>query len=245
MNKLLIYTALWKRPEITAICFEGIKRLQAYDPERFDITPFCVVSTEEDAALCEYYEFDHCMAPNIPLGRKWNIGLRQALDNLEWDYLVQIGSDDLLHSHLLESYDRIIQDGIPHAGVRDLYFVNPATREAISYTYSRTFYRLIGAGRIFSRTALEASFPLWNDGINKALDFSSENKLISSGYPHHIINTESPRVLDIKSSTNIWSFDRLMRNGQGTKVPFDLALEWVSETERELIEELCTTQHVA
>lgn len=245
MIKLAIYTALWKRPQITKICFEGIKRLMRYNPAKFHITPVCVVSTLDDAAICEEYGFEFVFTDNLPLGQKWNTGLKYALENITFDYLVQIGSDDLLDSHILESYEKVITAGIHHAGVQDLYFIDPSTRRAIKYRYSTQFLRLIGAGRIFSRAALERSYPLWDNEINKSLDRSSEHQLILSGYPHRIIKTEEPRVIDIKSAMNIWSYDHLMDNGKGEPVAFESAISWVGDKERELIDELCTIPRVA
>ena len=240
MRNILIYTALWKRPEITKICFEGIKRLQDYDRTRFNIKVLCVVSSDSDKHLCNDYGFNYCTADNKPLGKKWNTGLRFALDNLNWEYLIQIGSDDLLDGHLLESYELVMQKGWHHAGVRDLYFVEPTERKAIKYTYSSRFLRLIGAGRIFSRTALDTTYPLWDDNLNKSLDHSSENRLILAGYPPYFIETDEPRVIDIKSVVNIWPYSHIEDGGQGEGVDIDEALSFVGVKERKLIDELCT-----
>src|SRR5688500_10590245 len=99
--KLLIYTAVWQRPEITEICFMGIKRLQKI--HKFYISDFAVISEDSMLRLCNKYGVDWCMHENLRLGSKKNYGVKQALKK-DFDYMIEIDSDDLLKNEVLTTY---------------------------------------------------------------------------------------------------------------------------------------------
>lgn len=99
--RLLVFLAAWKRPEITEICFKGIERLRKNS--RFPIEAFCVISEDEKVGLCEKYGIKWTFYKNEPLGEKKNHGLTEAM-KLDWDYLIEIGSDDILKDELIELY---------------------------------------------------------------------------------------------------------------------------------------------
>ena len=96
--KIKALITLWKRPEITRICFEGVNRLK-----QFGVEPICIYSDKENEALVKEYGFEGYYHDNLPLGRKNNFGLKKALES-EWDYFTQIGSDDLISNKLFEIY---------------------------------------------------------------------------------------------------------------------------------------------
>src|SRR5688572_14122986 len=102
--KLLVFLAVWRRPEITEICFMGIKRLQNYSLS-FHVAPFAVISEESMIPLCERYGVEWCMHENLPLGAKKNFGLSQLRDK-DFDFMMEIGSDDLILGELLNQYEK-------------------------------------------------------------------------------------------------------------------------------------------
>lgn len=138
---VLCLTALYKRPEVTAICFRGLCR----NREEFNIRVLAVHSGGF-GDLCREYDvipFEH---RNLPLGEKWNAGLREAL-KYKWDYLLTIGSDDLLSNELLRMYSW--QDeaaGINRCGILDV----ATERKAI---FENSY--VIGCGRIIRRDVIE------------------------------------------------------------------------------------------
>jgi hypothetical protein len=90
-TKILIYLAVWKRPQITELCFLGIQRLR----RSFNVEALAVISEEEMKPLCEKYGVHWVMYKNEPLGEKKNYGLRKAKE-FDFEYLMEIGSDDKL-----------------------------------------------------------------------------------------------------------------------------------------------------
>lgn len=148
--RLLVFLAVWKRPEITEICFMGIDRLRKNS--RFPIEALAVISEESMIQLCEKYNIRWTFYKNDPVGEKKNHGLNEAM-KFEWDYLLEIGSDDLVKDELLELY-------APFFGKYDLF----GTKDAVIINSADGMCRRLksdttyGLGRCISRKALQCSY---------------------------------------------------------------------------------------
>lgn len=231
-TKLLIYMALWKRPEITEICFLGVNRLR--DSGLFPIEAFAVLSEVSMIPLCEKYNIGWCWHENKPVGRKKNYGLSQAY-KLDWDYLIEIGSDDVLKTELLKLY-------APYFGVKDFLginhfaYVDSKNGDTRAYRSTTSF----GLGRAFSRKVLDTvGTDLWPDGISKGLDNNSTFLLARKGILETRIKSEVPLAIDIKGEDNIWSFEHLASQGRGKPYDLDLLISDLSDEEKIAIKELC------
>lgn len=146
--KLLVFLAVWRRPEITEICFMGINRLRASG--LFKIDTMAVISEESMIPLCEKYDIDYTFYKNQPLGEKKNAGLNAAMLK-SWDYLIEIGSDDLLKTEILECYRPMFERGEEFFGIKDFLFLNSENGDCRRLK-SDTVY---GAGRCISRKLIE------------------------------------------------------------------------------------------
>jgi hypothetical protein len=221
-TKLLFFLAVWKRPEITEICFMGLNRLK--NTGKFPMEFLAVISEEEMIPLCEKYGVQWVMHENLPLGRKKNFGLREALKK-EFDYLVELGSDDLIKDELLELYRPSFERRVSMIGMTSFAFIDSATGRAKLYKVGTmgTF----GLARCFRRDVLESIGDLWPDGVNKGLDNASHLKLLRHGVFGKRLLTHTPVAVDIKSEVNIWSYDAL----QGTEITFEEAVEGLSKEE--------------
>lgn len=219
--KLLFFIPVWKRPQITEICFMGINRLR----ESFDIDAFAVISEEEMKPLCDKYNVKYCMYKNHPLGEKKNYGIGQSLQ-LEWDYLIEIGSDDLVKDDLIKSYMPFFGHR-PTIGASEFIHLNSKTGEC------RSFKSMIhGAATAISRQTVERFKKLWDDSRSIGLDKNVTNLLVTNGVMGKRVTGE-PKVIDIKSDVNIWKF-----NKRGVKYPFDQAMKGLSEQEITAIKRL-------
>jgi len=150
MIKILIYIAAWQRREITKLCYDGVERLQAYNPDKYDIDCLVVYSDDLDGLLAKTYDFHTVHAPNLPLGRKFNIGLESAM-GMEFDYLMQLGSDDLLSNNALDLYYPELEKGTELIGIKDLAFVDSTTKQAKYFEYTK----IIGGGRCIKKSVIE------------------------------------------------------------------------------------------
>ena len=144
LPKILILIPVWKRPEITKICFNGLDRLR----EHRSLDVLAVISEVEYIDLCNDHKVDHTFFENQPLGRKKNHGLKVALES-DWDYLIEINSDDLISNKLIDIYDSCTDD---YLALRNFCFVDSVTLE-VRQVESATAY---GIGRRYSRKAVEA-----------------------------------------------------------------------------------------
>lgn len=145
--RLLVFLAVWKRPEITEICFMGLNRLRKNS--RFPIECFAVISEESMIGLCDKYDIKWTFYKNEPLGEKKNHGLTEAM-KLEWDYLIEIGSDDLIKDELIEKYSEYAGKH-EMFGTKDAVIIDSETGRC-RRLQSDTVY---GLGRCISRKVFE------------------------------------------------------------------------------------------
>ena len=100
--KILILTPFWKRPEIVQEYVKSVQRLKSVaDIQLLAILSFEDPNYKEVLDLIDGWYF--CHADNSPLGKKKNEGLEFAME-FEWDYLLELNSDSIVNSRLLEIY---------------------------------------------------------------------------------------------------------------------------------------------
>jgi glycosyltransferase involved in cell wall biosynthesis len=227
--KLLFFLAVWKRPEITEICFMGLKRLR--ESGKFPIDVLAVISEESMIPLCEKYDVKYCMHENQPLGAKKNFGLQCALE-LDFDYLVEIGSDDLIKTELLDRYAPLFKRGVSVIGICNFAVIDSGT--GACKEYREGFSASFGLARTMKRDVIERIGKLWPDEINKGLDGKSHFKITKAGFFGKRVSTDEPLAIDIKSDVNIWSFDQL----PGSRISFEKATKGLSEEEIEALKAL-------
>lgn len=82
------------RHEIATVC---LRQLRVVCDEIGDATAVLVGAEKVFSDLADELSFWWVNSPNSPLGTKWNDGLYFAGINLEADYIVRFGSDDVVH----------------------------------------------------------------------------------------------------------------------------------------------------
>lgn len=195
--KILAFVAVWKRPDITRRCFEGIKRL--------GLPIFAVVSEDWAEELCKEFKADYVRTPNEPLGKKFNTGLEQALKK-DFDYLMTIGSDNLINPELLKIYEYHMKKGVGLIGVDKVYFIQGEECKRVDYQL-----QIIGAARMISKDALEVAKQV------KVRFLKSVGGVIS-GHPteekylpvHRAINGDRSGILEIigEPEIRLWDSER-------------------------------------
>lgn len=207
--KILTFTPVWQRPDIFAICLKGIKRLMAYDPQRFQIQPFFMVSESWAATLLQKNKFDFIYVANNPLGAKKNEGLKYAIQNYKFDYLMELGSDDLLTSAYLELIEPYMKAQAPQFHPSSIYLIDVKNSATAYWETSK----ILGAGRCISCEALKkVRVPLWNPEGQRGMDTYSWNMLLRHGIGNTIIKANEIYALDIKSEVNINQLGAFMKS---------------------------------
>lgn len=200
--RIVTFTAVWRRPEIFKICLKGIRRLIDYDPARFQIEPFFVVSEISQMRQLAHEGLDFIFHKNNPVGEKLNAGLRCVMENFEFDYLLEIGSDDLIANNYLDDIEPWLRAKIPQLAATRLHFIDSITGMITFFETAAIF----GLGRCISRATLERFAPdynLWNDYIDRGHDRASWRNMVQKHIPVLRVSNRRFSLLDIKSEENI------------------------------------------
>ncbi|VXD14067.1 hypothetical protein PL8927_270242 [Planktothrix serta PCC 8927] len=189
INKIIIYTCVWGRPELTRIVLSYYAHLKKELSGKIHLE-LLAVGSEGDASrkLCEECGFDYLEYPNQPLSSKWEYGLNQCA-NYDPDGVIIVGSDDIVSQNLIEFYDRQLKDNLVFCGLQDAYFFDVNNQNLVwwtGYSGKKDPVRVgetIGMGRCLSRTLLDKlEFSIWKGlDINSSLDGAMTRKLEQLG----------------------------------------------------------------
>lgn len=154
-----------------------------------------VVSSPEELLYYSTPNVYVIMAPNSPLGRKFQAGVDFAR-HLNPDAIVILGSDDLLHKDFYTIFtctgfcnDQPVKQVI---GFKEWYVWSGAHLYHFEYLASQT----LGGGRIYPRAILEAlDWKLFDPTRNRLLDDYAYDK-IKNNYGQRVI--DEPYILAIK-----------------------------------------------
>lgn len=215
MKDIVVFVAIWGRPKVVEIFAKGIERLQEELYGEYAFHVVAAVSNKADQDTCRDLGFETIGASNEALGLKMNYLCQEAL-NIPADYYLQMGSDNLISKEWIRMACKQIDNGADMVAGRSLYFIDPYSWRACNYTYWTPTLNHMGAGRMFRPEALEAMkdadgfMDLWPDDASKGLDGKSEARMIDKDLTVETIKLKKGKahVIDIKTETNIWPFDR-------------------------------------
>ena len=129
----------------------GLQRLMKYDPDRFQCSAFAVISEEEMIPLCKKYGIDYLMYDNLPVGKKKNAGLDVVIKK-DFDYLIELGSDDILCNKLLDYYEPLMKSGEDFFATKNIAFIDGVDGQARIWQYDPNLVQ--GLGRCMSKKLL-------------------------------------------------------------------------------------------
>ncbi len=209
--KILILIPLWKRPEVVELCFKNIGWFRIMTSWSIEI--LAIISPEDPnimelEELCWAYNIEKCYFPNQPLGEKHNAGINYALQKFDFDYLMNFGSDDLIHPSISDLYQPYFNEKTPIFGINSLFFYDLDTKKTFFFkTYTEDY--AIGAGRMISRALLDKmkfrGIEMYENSIMRSCDGNSANRILSwTGVKNTVINCgKFPYIVDVKTATNI------------------------------------------
>jgi hypothetical protein len=209
--KLAIVTSVWKRPEIFEMFAKGVNNL-INKCNNFEIT--IVVSGSEwleSHKMVTDHGFTYIEVPNEPLAAKVNAST-YACKKLNIDYVICVGSDDIISPELLNEYEKYMRKGIDFIGVTDCYFYDVTSKKSLywgGYTENYRKGHTVGAFRALSARILSLwDWMPWENRDSNGLDRSMQDKLKKTPHSIHTFNMKSLGLfaLDIKSSTNMTKF---------------------------------------
>jgi hypothetical protein len=217
--KVAICTPLRGRVAVARCWWAGVARLRATWAAH-DVWAYVAGDEDEHRELAAQQErvvwVEH---ENLPLGKKWNALVERAwMDGV--DAAIILGSDDLLDAGLAQAYGEAFDDGLPtvYGGVRGCVMIEPTSSRALwigGHAQPGRLGEMLGAGRILGKVALDAlKGRPWPDNINHGMDFRMTIRLRKAGFlrPDLIFERDQGTLLDVKTGTNIWSYDHIARH---------------------------------
>jgi glycosyltransferase involved in cell wall biosynthesis len=209
MIKIAVVSMVWKRPEIFELFAQGIKAWVI--PPDFKLSVFIAGSEGRTSrAMVEKHGFQYLEAPNQPLAQKANRSISMAKGH---DYVICMGSDDILHPDTFTTYCNIMRKGVDFIGVQDFYFYDTTTGKASYWGGYKEPYRIgrtCGAGRVLSKRILDLwKWHVWEVKHNHILDNSMDEKLKHMEHKSCIFKLKDYDLFaaDVKSTTNMTPFE--------------------------------------
>lgn len=208
--KIRILIPLWKRPEVTRFCFEGVKTLQAKSKHEIEVS--CVISEPQFIDMCQEFGFNWVFENNIPVGNKMNAGIKSTF-KYKYDYLMIMNSDDLIEAELIDKYYEPFFESLnPYFGIDKVTYVNFSTKEAREIKYE---FSVLGIGKCVHRKVVNMfNGHLYVENRNKGLDDSMMDRMISARISPTFVSYEGQLAMDFKSDVNIWPWEKFANKGK-------------------------------
>ena len=150
--RITIVSAMNNRPKISRILINTHKRLQADVND--DIGFFVGVTEQCDIDLCEQHGVSYVIQPNDPR-QKFNAALAMAYDK-GYDAFLIMGDDDSISTDGFIFARDAIESGAQYVGFKKNYFCDLLRHKSMMHTQPYVVDKLIGAGRMLSRFAVES-----------------------------------------------------------------------------------------
>jgi hypothetical protein len=214
LMKFAIVTAVWKRPEVFEYFAEGIKNLISSQPSHEFRTFIAGSEGEQSKQMVEKHGFDYVEIPNNPLAKKHNTAVRLA-KSWQPDYVLCLGSDDILSPSAFLSYLKIISTDrtVDIIGTTDLYFYDLMSERAVywgGYDDDRKG-DMAGAGVMLSARLLDMwGWRPWDIHYNDILDNSIRDKIkrtIPCRVETFSLKQQNSISVDLKSDENMTPFE--------------------------------------
>jgi len=200
LDRVIVVTPFHGREHISKIFLENIKDL--------GLNLVAVCNTGDDNFnLCSEYTEHAIIAHQNITGDKWNKGLLYA-KGLEWDYLLVLGSDDLVSINYFEDFlFNQMDKGEKYSGLLDATAMDFNTKKS-RYWEGYKNYRLgepIGCGRLIHRSIVEYfNYELFPKVSRGTIDLHSHNLIKSIYKGGEFINSRlKPYRLGLKSGKDI------------------------------------------
>lgn len=211
--KIQVVIPLWKRPEVTKVCFDGMVKLIA--ESKHEIKVLCVISEQSYIRTCHDYGFNWIYADNNPLGAKINKGIKRALES-KWDYLMMMNSDDVVKTKLIDEYYQPFFDREEKFfGISRVTYVNFYTNEARDFDYDCS---VLGIAKCVRRDVVEQlKGELYASELSKFLDDNMFDRMLKIKVIPQMVKYEGMLAIDFKSETNIWPWDHFKNKGKAVE----------------------------
>lgn len=220
--KIGIVTANYDRHDIFRLWCASIKRLR----DSFGDIPVVVTSESMDRATCKTYNIEHISCKNRPVSRKFNFSM-EAMRDKDVDYVMVLGSDDIITDGLFQTILNEVESGIDVIGTDSIYYYSLNRYTCPHKLIKLKYKRMLGVAKTISRSVLErVYFAPWSWDRDHGLDANLSNNI-----REHVRTTSfvDGMVVDVKSKFNMNPFS-LWNKKPHEDIPED---EFIKELSRE------------
>lgn len=181
------------------------------------------------------------------LGQKFNVTTEAAW---KWgaDYVMILGSDDVVSPKLGDAYLQRFLSGFSYMGLRGCFMAEPVSKRALYLAGHASRARIgetVGAGRTLSRKTLDAvNGRPWPESFSRGADFRMTMRLQSRGIKgtDAVIETGDDMdafLVDVKGGGNMWKFDSVARHTHVTsEAQYEKIVSALPSEEQAVIREL-------
>ena len=211
--KIAVVIPCWKRPEVLELCLKNLAWF-SNQVQTWEITPLLVLSPEDPdlksiEKIAKRYGIKAVYYPNLPISAKLNAGIHYALKHYDFDYMMNFGSDDLIHPRIEALFAPHFKAKTLFFGVNNLWFYDLTDKTAWHFrTYNDI--KAIGAGRMIHRSILESfinhrRYPVYPNDIDHGMDTASSNNIWQYLKIKDVVidSGDFPYIVDVKTNTNI------------------------------------------
>lgn len=204
--KVVMVTCLNERPHVSRIMLECAERLG------LDVIASC--HHLDDFALIEQYEQKFVWNAENDPAKKWSEAMRAAYwDDEKYTHFLIMGDDDSLSN---AGYYRLLdeaENGTDYCGFKRNAYVDVRTGRCAVHEYSYSCDKLIGAGRLISRRAVEAV--MFKAEVEMKRDFCSwkqgTKQMLNIDVAKYVVGYHCAKYVTELIYTPIWDVNR--RNG--------------------------------
>jgi len=204
-TKILVLVPVYKRPEIFKIFAENLNF-----PSWIEAKVVAVLSKEDkflsqNVRTCTKHNFVITYSDNEPLGAKMNHGIEWGSLFTDWQYLMNIGSDDIINDDYWEKVQAHLLNGINMVGMNQIYAFNCYSNDTLKLKIDMIW----GGGRLIKRDIIEQTIDklgyIYTPYMSSGLDTDSQANIIQvTDLVPTII--DGCYLLDLKTDTNINTF---------------------------------------
>ena len=237
---LVMLTCVWKRPKLTKIILSYYSKLKEDIKSTVNLELVAIGSEgDKSRQLCEGAGFHYFEHENQPMSNKWQHGLKMT-KKYDPDAVIIMGSDDIITKEIINFYVEKINSGYLLVGIKDFYMYESNLKKLAhwrGYGKLNDAHRMdetIGLGRCLARPLLDKiEFDVWGGlELKRNLDGAMTNrlkeigifpvsedncpiighdgKLLRAGHVGYKLSEIGGFAIDIKSKTNVTSFDRYL-----------------------------------
>lgn len=193
----------WKRPEVTEIFIAAAKDIG------LRYIAVCSIGDEKSFEMLRPNAEWTCMINSNVAGEKWNVGVSHLVDIEDWEYMMILGSDDIVSNRYFDDFLLQLRPDELYAGMLDALAVDIRTKKT-RYWPGYDNHRegeMIGPGRVIHKSVIESLDYEPFAGVSKgSIDSSVNTNVMSVIQTRNVIKCKTgfePYRIGLKSGNEI------------------------------------------